>query len=73
MQGIQWQRQWILFQIKRQTAVQPPKKNLSPFQTDEVLRESLYMFDTQKIESTNNAIAYVAPKKDYGAYHELKQ
>ena len=37
------------------------KKN--PFQTDEVLRESPHIFDTQKNESMNNAITYVAPKK----------
>ena len=39
------------------------KKNLLPFQTDEVLKESLHMFDTQKKEPMNNVIAYVAPKK----------
>ena len=38
------------------------KKTLFPFQTDKVLRESLHMFDTQKDESMNNVIAYVAPK-----------
>ena len=38
------------------------KKTLFPFQTDKVLKESLHMFDTQKNESMNNVIAYVAPK-----------
>ena len=38
------------------------KKNLFPFQTDKALKESLHMFDTQKNESMNNVIAYVAPK-----------
>ena len=38
------------------------KKTLSPFQTDKVLKESLYMFDTQKNGSMNNVIAYVAQK-----------
>ena len=33
---------------ERQPSVQPPKNNIFPFQTDEVLRESLNMFDTQK-------------------------
>ena len=33
------------------------------FQTYEVLRESLHMFDAQKNESMNNTITYVAPKK----------
>ena len=37
-------------------------KTRFPFQTDKVLRESLHMFDTQKDESMNNVIAYVAPK-----------
>ena len=30
------------------------------------------MFDTQKNESTNNAITYVVPKKDDVTYHEPK-
>ena len=38
------------------------KKTIFPFQTDEVLKESLHMFDTPKNESMNNMIAYVAPK-----------
>ena len=38
------------------------KKILLPFQTYKVLKESLHMFDTQKNESMNNVIAYVAPK-----------
>ena len=38
------------------------KKTIFPFQTDEVLKESLHMFDAQKNESMNNVIAYVAPK-----------
>ena len=33
------------------------KKTIFPFQTDEVLKESLYMIDTQKNESMNNVIA----------------
>ena len=38
------------------------KKTRFPFQTDKVLKESLHMFDTQKNESMNNVIAYVAQK-----------
>ena len=38
------------------------KKTLFPFQTDKVLKESLHIFDTQKNESMNNVIAYIAPK-----------
>ena len=38
------------------------KKTLLPFQIDKVLKDSLHMFDTQKNESMNNVIAYVAPK-----------
>ena len=38
------------------------KKTIIPFQTDKVLKESLHMFDTQKNESMNNVIAYIAPK-----------
>ena len=38
------------------------KKNLFLFQTDKFLKESLHIFDTQKNESMNNVIAYVAPK-----------
>ena len=50
------------------------KKTIFPFQTDRVLKESLHMFDTQKNESMNNVIAYIAPKKqDDGAQHEPKQ
>ena len=59
-QAIQRQRQLIMLQIKRQSAIQAPKKN--PFQTDKFLRESPHRFDTHKKLSMNNAIAYVAPK-----------
>ena len=38
------------------------KKTLFPFQKDNFLKESLHMFDTQKNESMNNVITYVAPK-----------
>ena len=38
------------------------KKIIFLFQTEKVLKESLHMFDTQKYESMNNLIAYVAPK-----------
>ena len=38
------------------------KKTIFLFQTEKVLRESLHMFDTQKNESKNNGVAYVAPK-----------
>ena len=37
-------------------------KTLFTFQTDKVLKESLHIFDTQKNESMNNVIAYIAPK-----------
>ena len=37
------------------------KKNIFPFQTDKVFKESLHIFDTQN-ESMNNVVAYVAPK-----------
>ena len=38
------------------------KKTIFLFQTDKFLKESLHMFDTQKNESMNNVIAYVALK-----------
>ena len=38
------------------------KKTLFLFQTAKVLKESLHMFNTQKNESMNNVISYVAPK-----------
>ena len=44
------------------------KKNIFLFQTDKVLKESLHMFDTQKNESMNNVIAYVAPKNKTTAH-----
>ena len=34
-----------------------PKMTIFTFQTDKVLKEPLYMFDTQKNESMNNVIA----------------
>ena len=45
------------------------KTTLFPFQTDKVLKESLHMFDTQKKESMNNVIAYVAPKNKTMAHN----
>ena len=39
------------------------KKTIFTFQTDEVLRESLDMFDSQNNESMNNEIKYTAQKK----------
>ena len=44
------------------------KKNLLPFQTLKVLKESLHMFDKHKNESMNNVIAYVAPKNKTRAH-----
>ena len=38
------------------------KKALLPFQTGEDLKESRNIFDTQKNQSMNNLIAYIAPK-----------
>ena len=38
------------------------KKTLFSLQKDEVIRESLHMFDTHTKKSMNNVIAYVAPK-----------
>ena len=38
------------------------KNTIFPFQTDEVMRESLHMFDTKNNESTNNAIKYIETK-----------
>ena len=38
------------------------KKNSFPFQTDKILKDSLHMFGSQKNKSTNNVIAYIAPK-----------
>ena len=32
------------------------------FKTEKYMKESLYVFDTQYNESTNNAITYVSPK-----------
>ena len=37
-----------MLQRKLQLAVQYPEKYYFPFQTDEVLKESLHMFDTPK-------------------------
>ena len=44
------------------------RKNLLLFQTDKVLKQSLHMLGTQKNESTNNVIAYVAPKNKMMAH-----
>ena len=49
------------------------KKTLLPFQTDEVLKESLHMFDTKKRINEQCDSIHCARKQDDVAHHEPKQ
>ena len=61
-QGIQQQIRIISLQRKLQSAIQSPFKNSFSVSKIRSFEKSLHMFDTHENESTNNAIAYVAPK-----------